>query len=116
MEHEIVLSGVFALAAAFGGWLLTRTPSKRWLQSNTRTLYLYFALLMIGGGIVNLFLGFSEGKMWLPPHGSSANGWIFYEGYKRAFASLGFLYALMIFFGLAGLRMFFFFSERDDKK
>jgi hypothetical protein len=120
MEREIVLAGDIALAAAFGGWLLTRTPSKRRLQSNTKTLYLYFALFMIGDGIVNLLCGFLEGKMYwvkmygISPRGPGANGWIFYEDYKRAFTYLGVLYAAMIFFGLAMLRTIYFFSGPDD--
>jgi hypothetical protein len=63
-----------------------------------------FCVLPIVTGLINLFFGFQSGEMyWVSKYGRDS--WMSYEGYKRAFIYLGFLYTWMIVFGAFMLRV-----------
>jgi hypothetical protein len=92
MEREIVLAAVAILTSLGGAWVLTR-PIKKPLppiSSKAKTGYCCFGLFAIGMGLLNLFFGFQDGEMyWVSKGFGHHDGWLPYDGYKRAFACLG---------------------------
>jgi hypothetical protein len=63
-------------------------------------------IAFIVDGLFNLFCGFRYGEMyWVSKYGGH-DGWMPYEGYKRAFMYLGFLSTFGIIFGIFMIRKF----------
>jgi hypothetical protein len=117
MEREIVLGAVAILTSLGGTWLLTR-PTKKQLppiSSKAKTGYCYVGLFVIGIGLVNLYFGFRDGEMyWVSKGWGHRDAWLPYDGYKRAFAYLGFMYTGMVFFGLLIIRLYVFGRREEE--
>jgi hypothetical protein len=98
MEQEVVLIASAALGALVGGLLLKRV--------------FLISLCIFGMGLVELYFGFRHGAMfWSRTRGSGPGAWLSYEGNKRAFAFMGFLFSFGLLAGTALILMVLF-----DKK
>jgi hypothetical protein len=115
MERQIVLASAFALASLCAGWLFLR-PIKNppFASSTTVAGACSIGVLLIGMGLLNLFFGFRDGEMYSVTRHLAHRGWFAYEDYKAAFACLGMLYSLSIFFGVAIIRVFLFASIKIE--
>jgi hypothetical protein len=109
MESKLVLAAVVALEFLAGWVCLLRKPivnSGAPISSNARTGYWYLGLMLIAFGAVNLFFGFRDGEMFWISKRSGYDGWLPYEGYKRAFIYLGVLYSFSVIVGFCIIKVF----------
>jgi hypothetical protein len=115
MERQIVLASAFALASICACWLFLR-PVKRppFSSATTVAVACVVALLLISMGLINLFYGFRDGEMYSATRFIAHKGWFAYQEDKTAFAYLGMLYSLSMFFGVAVIRLFLFASIRIE--
>ncbi len=115
MQREIVLAVAAALGAVGGRWLFLRPVKKPpSISSKARTGYLYGGVSLIGMGLVNLYYGILDGKMFWASKGHGYIGWLFYSGNEYLFAYLGLLYAWAIIFGLCIIKVFVL-NSREEK-
>ena len=108
MEPKLVLAAIVVLESLAGwAWLLRKpivNPGAP-ISSRARTGYWYLGLALIAFGVVNLFFGFRDGEMFWVSKGNGYDGWLPYEGQKRAFIYLGVLYSFSVTAGFCVIKI-----------